>query len=221
MENKNKLIYSKITAAMKEIDAIGKDKKNIKQGFNFRGIDDVYNALHPILAKHELFTTMDVLSDKTEERKTNNGGNLIYRILTIKYTIYTSDGSCITSIVIGEGMDSGDKASNKAMSIAHKYFFMQLFSIPTKDTIDPDNETPPASEPINLQSEQTKQDWIDQAKIRIDEQQNEEDLQKVETKILEAFKQKNIETKEIEEALKAKRELLKKFAPFVKEDIAQ
>lgn len=134
-------IYSAIAAIQRDIDAIGKTKRNQSQGFNFRGIDDVYNAIHPLLAQHGVFTVPEVLDDRSEDRQTKNGGALIYRILKIKYTFYAEDGSSISAVVIGEGMDSGDKASNKAMSIAHKYAFFQVFSIPTEEVAasDPDN----------------------------------------------------------------------------------
>ena len=42
-------------------------------------------------------------------------------------------------------MDSGDKASNKALSIAFKYACFQVFCIPTEEMKDPDAETPPDS----------------------------------------------------------------------------
>lgn len=126
--------------AMMEIGAITKDRINQQQGFKFRGIDDVYNELHDILARHRIFTIPEVLEDRTEERTTRNGSALIYRILTIKYTFFADDGSNVSCIVIGEGMDSGDKASNKAMSIAHKYALFQTFLIPTEEEKDPDAE---------------------------------------------------------------------------------
>ena len=45
-------------------------------------------------------------------------------------------------------MDSGDKASNKAMSSAFKYACFQVFCIATEEMKDPDAETPPPSTPI-------------------------------------------------------------------------
>jgi hypothetical protein len=134
-------IFKAIIAIQRDMEAIGKTKRNQSQGFNFRGIDDVYNAIHPLLAKHGVFTVPEVLEDRTEERQTKNGGALIYRVLKIKYTFFAEDGSSVSATVIGEGMDSGDKASNKAMSIAHKYAFFQVFSIPTEGVAasDPDN----------------------------------------------------------------------------------
>lgn len=134
-------IYARIAAVLADADAIGKDRTNTQQGFKFRGIDDVYNALHPILAKHQVFSTTEVLEDRTEERTTKSGAALIYRILKVRFTFYTIDGSSVSEIVIGEGMDSGDKASNKAMAIAHKYALLQLLAIPTEDQKDPDAES--------------------------------------------------------------------------------
>ena len=77
------LIHEKIIAVMADSDAISKDRRNQQQGFNFRGIDDVYNALHPLLAKHGVFSATKVLSERAEERQTKSGGNLIYRILKL------------------------------------------------------------------------------------------------------------------------------------------
>lgn len=140
-------IYESITAIMQEIPAIGKEKKNQQQGFKYRGIDDVMNALQPILAKHKVFVVPEVLEQTREERVTGKGSTLLYSLMKIKYTFYAEDGSSIYAVVIGEGMDSGDKASNKAMAIALKYAFFQVFCIPTEEMKDPDAETPDASMP--------------------------------------------------------------------------
>jgi len=134
-------IYQAMAEVMKDVEAISKDQQNKSQGFKFRGIDDVYNAVHPIFAKHGVFTVPTVLDERTEERSTRSGGNLIYRILTMKYTFFASDGSNVEAVVIGEGMDSGDKGANKGMAIAHKYALLQTLCIPTEDMVDPDSET--------------------------------------------------------------------------------
>ena len=148
MANEVGHIHTAILDAMAEIDAISKDKRNSQQGFNFRGIDDVYNSLHPILAKNRIFSVPEVIAERHEDRTTKKGAELIYRVLTIRYTFYTDDGSSVSGTVMGEGMDSGDKASNKAMAVAHKYALLQMFCIPTEDMIDPDSETLPESTPI-------------------------------------------------------------------------
>ena len=140
-------IYELIGKAMADIGAIGKDSINQQQKFRYRGIDAVMNALNPVLQKHGLFCVPEVLHQTREERETKMGNTLLYSILTVKYTMYAPDGSSVSATVIGEGMDSGDKASNKAMSVAFKYAMFQIFCIPTEEMIDPDSETPPDNRP--------------------------------------------------------------------------
>ena len=133
-------IYESISAVMSDVGAIGKNTKNTQQGFMFRGIDAVMNALQPAMLKNHIFVVPEVLEQTREERQSSKGGNLIYSILRMKYTFFAEDGSSISAVVIGEGMDSGDKASNKAMSIAFKYACFQVFCIPTEEMKDPDAE---------------------------------------------------------------------------------
>lgn len=157
-------IYESITKIMEEVPAIGKNKTNEQQHFKFRGIDDVMNALQPLLSKNKVFIVPEILEQIREERTTSKGGNLIYSICKIKYKFYAEDGSFIEAITIGEGMDSGDKATNKAMAIAMKYALFQVFCIPTEEIKDPDLETPPESVPspkrINKTIEDSLRDMI-------------------------------------------------------------
>ena len=140
-------IYELIGKAMAKIGAIGKDSQatnyNGKVMYKFRGIDDVYNALNPVMAELGLFICPEILDQKREERTSTNGTTLIYSIITVKFTMYAPDGSNVSATLIGEGMDSGDKATNKAMSIAMKYFCFQIFMIPTEEMkqTDPDAQT--------------------------------------------------------------------------------
>ena len=138
-------IHEAIPAIMAEIGAIAKSQRNKQQGFMYRGVDDVTNALQPLLHKHGVFIVPEVLEHKREDRLSGKGNALIYSVCTIKYTFYALDGSSISAVVVGEGMDSGDKASNKAMAIAFKYACFQVFCIPTEEMVDPDAETPPGS----------------------------------------------------------------------------
>lgn len=149
MEEKKKMsIYETIPAVMAEIGAIGKDSWNKQgQGFAYRGIDAVMNALSPAMTKYKMFVIPKTLDQRREERQTAKGSTLIYSICTVEYTFYAEDGSSVSATVIGEGMDSGDKATNKAMSAAFKYACFQTFCIPTEEMKDPDAETPPPSKP--------------------------------------------------------------------------
>ena len=153
-------IYKAIADIMGEVGVISKGKKS-QQGYYFRGIDDAMNALHPLLSKYHVFVVPEVLEQKREERSTSRGGNLIYSICKIKYVFYAEDGSNIEAVVIGEGMDSGDKATNKAMAIALKYALLQVFCIPTEEMPDPDAETPPESERDKKKESEQKKDFVE------------------------------------------------------------
>lgn len=155
-------IYQAIIGVMADIGAIGKDKKNAQQGFKYRGVDDVMNALQPVMVKHGLFVVPEIIDQRREERQTSRGSNLIYSVCTVRYTFYAKDGSSVQCVVIGEGMDSGDKATNKAMSIAFKYACFQVFCIPTEEMKeiptkmdDPDAEIAPQSKPVERNDKQT------------------------------------------------------------------
>lgn len=163
-DQKIPLIFQKIPAIMAEVPAIGKTKHNSQQGFNYRGIDDVQNALQNILPKHGVFYVPEILESHREERASSKGGNLIYTVLKVRYTFYAVDGSSVAAVVQSEGMDSGDKSSNKAMSAACKYALFQVFNIPTEEQVDPDTTTPEQTGPA--QPQQTQQARPQQAKAQ-------------------------------------------------------
>lgn len=163
-------IYKAIPSIMGEINAVGKNKKNSQQGFMYRGIDDVMNAINPALVKHSVFIVPEVLEQSREERQTTRGGNLIYSVCKMKFRFCADDGSCIEAVTIGEGMDSGDKATNKAMAVAFKYACFQVFCIPTEEIKDPDAETPEPNSRAdnnNPAAMQKGHDKIDSLKINV------------------------------------------------------
>jgi hypothetical protein len=135
-------IYSAIIDAMGQISAVSKSRTNGTQGFAYRGIDDVMNELHGILARSGIFIVPTVLAEERATGTTSRGGTMFYTRLKIKFTFYADDGSNVESVVIGEAMDTGDKASNKALSIGLKYALLQVFCIPTEDDKDPDAVSP-------------------------------------------------------------------------------
>lgn len=137
-------VYEKIAAITAELSKIGisKDSKNSQQGYQFRGIDQVYGALSPLLAKHGLCILPRVKDRQVLERQTKSGGALFYTTLVVEFDfVAAEDGSKHTVITVGEAMDSGDKSSNKAMSAAYKYAAFQAFCIPTEGDNDADSTT--------------------------------------------------------------------------------
>lgn len=142
MEEKAPKIYAAVCGVMEDIGAVGKNDVNKQQGFKYRGIDAVMNALNPAMVKHKIFCVPEVMEQNREERKTVKGNTVIYFVCRIRYRFFTTDGSSVEAVVIGEAMDSGDKATNKAMSVAFKYACFQIFCIPTEELMDdPDKET--------------------------------------------------------------------------------
>ena len=132
---------SNVTADLSKI-GISKSSKNTSQGYAFRGIDAVYGALSPLLSKHGLVILPRVTNRDVIERQNKSGTALFYVTLTVEFDfVAASDGSKHTVITVGEAMDSGDKASNKAMSAAYKYACLQTFCIPTEGDNDADATT--------------------------------------------------------------------------------
>lgn len=140
-------VTKSICAITAEIGALGKNKKNEQQGYAFRGVDDLMNALHPLFAKYGVFLMPEVTNTQRDERITAKGTSLISVTVTVRYHFVAMDGSEITATVVGEGMDSADKATNKAMTAAFKNVCFQTFCIPTAEVAaaDPDNYTPDRS----------------------------------------------------------------------------
>ena len=137
-------VYKAICAVQSELSKIGitKDHHNKQQGYQFRGIDDCYNALSPLLAKNGLCILPRVLARTCTERQTAKGGTLFFVAVEVEFDfVAAEDGSKHVVKTFGEAMDSADKATNKAMSAAYKYAVMQAFAIPTEGDNDADATT--------------------------------------------------------------------------------
>lgn len=169
-EEKTPMIYSAICGVMEDVGAVGKNDINKQQGFKYRGIDAVINALNPAMIKHKIFCVPEVLEQTREDRTTAKGRSLIYSICRIRYRFFAEDGSCVEAVVIGEGMDSGDKATNKAMAAAFKYACFQTFCIPTENLMDDsDADTPDQSSAKgNHNHQQQKPDQSSQQAPQVD-----------------------------------------------------
>lgn len=133
---------NKVQAAL-AVNGISKDRKNNQgSGYMFRGIDDIYNALAPLLATNGLCILPRVLARDCVERQSKSGGALFYVTVEAEFDFVSAeDGSKHTVKTFGEAMDSGDKATNKAMSAAYKYAAFQAFCIPTEGDNDADATT--------------------------------------------------------------------------------
>lgn len=139
-----KKVYEAIASVTANLakEGISKDRKNEAQGYKFRGIDDVYNALAPFLASAKLCILPNVQERLVVERVNAKGTILLYVTVKVDFSFVSAeDGSDHHVVTYGEAMDSGDKATNKAMSAAYKYAAMQAFCIPTEGDNDADSST--------------------------------------------------------------------------------
>lgn len=135
------LIHERMVAILRDTKAIGKDMTNQAQGFKFRGIDQVYNALNDIFQTHGVFICPEVTDHQYVEKTTKSGSLSMHHFLRVKYHFTAEDGSAVMMETIGEAADTGDKGLNKCMSIALKYALFECFLIPTLEDKDPDAHT--------------------------------------------------------------------------------
>ena len=150
-------VYAAIAAVSKNMatQGISKDRKNQQgSGYNFRGIDDVLNALSPSLVEHGLVIIPRCIERESVERQTKSGGAIFYTTVKVEFDfIAVSDGSKHTAVMYGEAMDTSDKSTNKAMSAAYKYVAFQTFCIPTEGDNDADlNTHEVAAKPVKTKS---------------------------------------------------------------------
>lgn len=138
-------VYQAINQVQSDLakSGIAKDRTS-QQGatYKFRGIDDVYNAVSPLLAKHGLCILPRMISRQCVERQTAKGNAIFYVTIEAEFDFVSAeDASKHTVRTFGEAMDSSDKATNKAMSAAYKYAAFQAFAIPTEGDNDTETHT--------------------------------------------------------------------------------
>jgi hypothetical protein len=139
-------VYQAINKVQSELAKIGITKSRTNQqgaSYKFRGIDDIFNTISPLLAEHGLCILPRVLARECVERQTKAGGAIFYVTVEVEFDfVCAEDGSKHTVKTFGEAMDTSDKATNKAMSAAYKYAALQAFAIPTEGDNDADSHTP-------------------------------------------------------------------------------
>lgn len=135
------MVYAAIAAVMAELAkvGIGKDAVNAHDGYKYRSIDAVLNALSPALATHGLVIMPTVIAKEVAERESKSGATLLHVTLTLRYSfVAVADGSRHEIEVLGEASDRADKAINKAMAAGFKYAVTQVFCIGYQGMSDAD-----------------------------------------------------------------------------------
>jgi hypothetical protein len=153
-----------ITEVMGAVRAVGKDEVNAHQGFKFRGIDAVVNAIGPALREAGGFIVPTVTHSTHEVAQSAKGGVLNTVRLQVDYAVYGQEGDPVTGSVSAEAFDSGDKATAKCMSVAYRTFMLQLFCLPTGEP-DPDASTYKLGSEDIVAGNQKTRDYMAEAKL--------------------------------------------------------
>jgi len=132
-------IVEALASVMQDVQAVRKADRNEQQGFNFRGIDAVMNAVGPALRTHGVVVVPHVVTVEAATVEVGRNRTLMGHVrVVVEYIFHGPDGDTITSRAPGEAMDAGDKATAKAMSVAFRTCLLQALCLPT-DEPDPDH----------------------------------------------------------------------------------
>lgn len=173
-------IYGLLIEAKKLVGGVPKsgqfgDPNKDTVAYNFRGVDQVVNAVAPVFADLGILGPSPevVWSEHSvlEHQKSGNRGDYIqyaYRhLVRVRYSfIAASDGSCHSCVTEGEAIDYSDKGTAKAMSVALRVAILQALTLPTTDA-DPDAERPEINKPSGALAEpEPTWDEEDNKKVR-------------------------------------------------------
>lgn len=141
-------IYELMARVFEDVTPVGKNTKHQQQGFMYRGVDDVTISADEALTKHGVVGPVPQLQSIEYEATEVGKNRTPTRIaeVVVKYRVYGPRGDWIETEVPGEAMDSGDKSTPKAMSVAYRIALLQLLRIPTGEK-DPSAEDYQRSEP--------------------------------------------------------------------------
>jgi hypothetical protein len=129
-------IQTALLAAMKEIAARGIAKMSSANlggsTVKFRGIEIAMNEMSVVLIHCGITVTPEYSELSITERAKAEAGKAT-RFATIKgtFTFAAEDGTFVRCTTYGEAMDSGDKATIKAQSVAFRTALFQQFVVPT------------------------------------------------------------------------------------------
>lgn len=140
MSNDKPTVDEAWNAVMRDVQGIKKGERNKDQGFNFRGIDTVMNAVGPVLREHGVTIIPGAEDITTSSYETKRGTTMFSAIVKMRYTVRGPAGDSFDGGAFGEAADAGDKAVSKAQSVAYRVFLLQGLTIPTDDP-EPDAES--------------------------------------------------------------------------------
>ena len=126
-------LYQKIAKVMGKVERVPKNGYNSFHKYKYVQESDLVDHVRKFMVEDGL-----VLFNNVREYEVN--GEIA--IATIEFTLCCTDtGESVTSTVVAEGQDKGDKKFYKAMAGATKYYLMKTFLIPTGDDPEADIQT--------------------------------------------------------------------------------
>ena len=134
-------IFEVFADVKREVAPVGKDSENKQQHFKYRGVDAVVNAAADALDKHGVITAPLLQSIEYGTVQVGQARTVMGHVkVQVIYRFYGPAGDHFDAHVPGEAMDSGDKATPKAMSVAYRIALIQALNLPTGDPA-PDSQT--------------------------------------------------------------------------------
>lgn len=124
-----------LAAVSAEVGAIRKDGRApaVMGGYSFRGVDAVVNAVHPVLTRYGIVLLPEVLEVIREPGTTSKGAAIMTVTVRSRFTFHGPAGDSLSLVTAGEAMDSGDKATTKAQSVALRVALLQALLLPTDE----------------------------------------------------------------------------------------
>jgi hypothetical protein len=135
-----KTVFEALADVMADVRNVGKGDYNRAQGFSFRGVDAVVNAVGPVLRRHQVIIVPHATEARSRDVLSANAKPMRECTVLVTYRIYGPGGDHIDTQVAGEAMDIGDKGTPKAMSVALRTALIQALCLPTNEP-DPDHDT--------------------------------------------------------------------------------
>lgn len=133
-------IHVAMNRASAEIGTVGKGDryKSPQTNYDYRGIERVLNAVSPITRRHGIVIMPSIVDVSYRDIARASGGRMQECTVTMQYRFIGPMGDHLDAVVVGEALDTADKAAAKAQSVAWRVCLIQAFQIATAD---PDPES--------------------------------------------------------------------------------
>jgi hypothetical protein len=179
-------IYERLSLITAEIGVVEKNLKvQVNKNSSYKAVSerDVLDAVKPIEQKYRVYSypasrqivDRDILTKESEYQGTVTRTNTLFMRVETIYRFVNIDNPTefIETTVYGDGLDTGDKATGKAMTYADKYALMKAYKLSTGD--DPDKE----ASPENVFDKKTSAKATDKQIALIEDLYNDEELEEI------------------------------------------